>query len=221
MGPARLASDPAAARLPCPAFVITLRPAFWDALHQRLAGWGDALQPWPATDGNGIDLARWIDEGRYAPPAGGAGMTRGELGCSDSHRRVWAHVVERGLPGALVLEDDADVPDELPAWIAPAWEHRAQWDLLYLGFNWQPPSRPAPGAPGFVMPDIADAWHVMHAYLVTQSGARRLLDGALPIRLPVDVFVARATGQGLRAWQSAHSLVGTVAGTWSSTQGIR
>ncbi len=221
MGPAPVAPDTAAARLPCPAFVITMRPAFWDALRQRLADWGDALQAWPATDGHGIDPAQWIAEGRYVPPDAGAGMTRGELGCSDSHRRVWAHVVEQDLSGALVLEDDADVPGDLPAWIELAWFQRAHWDLLYLGYNWQPPAQPVPGAPDFAVPDIADAWHVMHAYLVTQAGARRLLERTLPICLPVDVAVARATRHGLRVWQSARSLVGTVADTWSSTQGIR
>jgi glycosyl transferase family 25 len=213
------ARDPA---WPCPVFVITMRPPFWSRLQRQLADLGTRAERVDGTDGNTIDVAQWIAEGRCQPAADGdRALTRGELGCSDSHRRVWAQIVQRDLPGALVLEDDADPPPDLPQWIARAWSRRSRWDLLYLGYNWQPATRPIEGEPHFVVPDIAQAWHVMHAYLVTQGGAQCLLDGALPIRVPVDVYAARRTRSDLRAWQSVRSVVPTVAGTWSSTQGIR
>jgi glycosyl transferase, family 25 len=207
---------------PCPVFVITMRPPLWSRLQRRLAEWGTVVHRVEGTDGNAIDVAQWIAEGRYHPPAAGdRAMTRGELGCSDSHRRVWTEIVQRDLPGALVLEDDADPPPDLPQWIARAWRLRSRWDLLYLGYNWPPATQPIAGEQDFVVPDIAQAWHVMHAYLVTQGGAQCLLDGAVPIRVPVDVHAARRSGSGLRAWQSVRSVVPTVADTWSSTQGIR
>jgi glycosyl transferase family 25 len=213
------ARDPA---WPCLVFVITMRPPFWSRLQRQLADWGTVAERVDATDGNTIDVAQWIADGRYRPAADGdRALTRGELGCSDSHRRVWAQIVQRDLPGALVLEDDADPPPDLPQWIARAWRLRSRWDLLYLGYNWQPGTRPIGGEQDFVVPDIAQAWHVMHAYLVTQGGAQCLLDGALPIRVPVDVYAARRTRSDLRAWQSVRSVVSTVAETWSSTQGIR
>lgn len=58
------------------------------------------------------------------------------IGCSLSHRRLYAEVEHRGLPSALVLEDDAQ-PIEgrlgmLPACLA---ELPPGWDLLYLGLR--------------------------------------------------------------------------------------
>ena len=209
------------ATMPCPIVVITMRPEFWKRLHRQLAGWIGQVRVCEATDGRTIDVAGWIAGRRYQPGEAPSGMTRGELGCSDSHQRVWRHVVQSGAEGALVLEDDADVPPDLPLWVQAAWRYRDRWDLAYLGYNWQPNARPVPDVAGFEIPDLAGAWHVMHAYLLTQRGAKRLLQDALPIRLPLDVYVARCTQAGLRAWQSVRPVVPTIADTWSSTQGIR
>jgi glycosyl transferase, family 25 len=219
-GPATLAS---AQGFPCPVIAISMRPAFWDELRSQLA---DAGAPGAilceATDGRRIDAPAWIAQGRYRPSdePDGRPLTRGELGCSDSHQRVWSHVVSAGLPGALVLEDDVTVPPDLPRWVDAAWQHRERWDLVYLGHTGWARTLPIDGAPDFRIPLIAHAWHVTHAYLVTQQGARRLLRDAVPVRLPVDIYMARCTVAGLLAWQSARPVVGTRADTYSSTQAI-
>jgi hypothetical protein len=129
-------------------------------------------------------------------------------------------VVEAGLPGALVLEDDADVPADLLQWVNAAWRHRDRWHLLYLGHTGWAQALPIDGVPEFQIPLIAHAWNVTHAYLVTHDGAHRLLKDALPARVPVDVYVARQTVVGLLAWQSARPIVTTHEDTFSSTQGI-
>jgi glycosyl transferase, family 25 len=209
--------------LPCPVIAISMRPAFWDGLRSHFATAGE---PEPilcqATDGRQIDADAWIAQGRYRPSdePGARRLTRGELGCSDSHQRVWSHVVAAELPGALVLEDDVTVPPDLPQWVQAAWQHRERWDLVYLGHTGWAATLPIDGAPDFRIPLIAHAWHVTHAYLVTQHGARRLLRDAVPVRLPVDIYMARCTVAGLLAWQSARPVVGTRADTYSSTQAI-
>lgn len=37
----------------------------------------------------------------------GRSMCDGELACALSHRQIYAHILEAGLPGAIILEDDA------------------------------------------------------------------------------------------------------------------
>jgi glycosyl transferase, family 25 len=60
-----------------------------------------------------------VVEGRLLPPevleAGARmGLTPGELGCYYSHLAPWEAVELRGLPGALVLEDDIFLDPALP-----------------------------------------------------------------------------------------------------------
>ncbi|OIV47205.1 hypothetical protein BK025_05995 [Sodalis sp. TME1] len=38
----------------------------------------------------------------------------GEIGCSLSHLKVYREICERGIPKALILEDDAQLTDDLP-----------------------------------------------------------------------------------------------------------
>jgi glycosyl transferase, family 25 len=215
-----------AIRLPCPVFVITMDAGNWSRISAQLQHWGDCVHPLAATDGAGIRVQEWIADGRYSPRSDalyqdpGWAMTRGELGCSDSHIRIWQRIVDTNLPGAVIFEDDADVPAVLPSLIGKAWSHRDRWDLVYFGYNWKPETRPIDGINEFVVPDIADQWHVAHAYMVTNAGAARLLRDALPITLPVDVYMARLTRHALRAWQTTESRVPAVDRA-SSTQGIR
>lgn len=59
-----------------------------------------------------------------------------DIGCCLSHRRLYAEVVRRGLPSALVLEDDAQpVKGRAGNLAASLAELPADWDLLYLGFR--------------------------------------------------------------------------------------
>jgi len=41
-------------------------------------------------------------------------MTPGEVGCALSHQKVYDLILERGLPYALAMEDDATLSDDLP-----------------------------------------------------------------------------------------------------------
>jgi GR25 family glycosyltransferase involved in LPS biosynthesis len=207
---------------PWPVFVISMRPEFWARLEAQATALGLPATRFDATDGKSIDLEQWKRDGLFEPPADPSArlMTRGEIGCAHSHAQVWSHVAGARLEGALILEDDADLPPDLPEWLARAQRHAGEWDILYLGFSPWAHTVPVAHAPGFVIPDLAPAWNVMHAYLVTAAGAQALLDGAQPIRLPVDVYVSRRTQSGVRAWQAEKPVVGLCQGTYSSTQGI-
>lgn len=57
-------------------------------------------------DDAALDLAAVYDEGRAIRRVGRS-MGRGEIGCALSHRGVYRRMLERGIPLALVLEEDA------------------------------------------------------------------------------------------------------------------
>ncbi len=59
-----------------------------------------------------------------------------DIGCCLSHRSVYGEILRRGLPSALVLEDDAQpVQGRLGDLEAGLLELPPDWDLLYLGFR--------------------------------------------------------------------------------------
>lgn len=94
-----------------PIFVLTLpgdderRRPIMDALDN--AGlpydlfWGvDGRQGLPAEYAKSVDRdAALMRTGRQ--------MTDGEFACALSHHKIYAHVINSGLPGAIILEDDA------------------------------------------------------------------------------------------------------------------
>ena len=57
---------------------------------------------------------------RHAALAWYASLTHGQIGCFESHRRFWKRVLDEGLPGALVLEDDVAVASDFGRWRFPA-----------------------------------------------------------------------------------------------------
>ena len=61
----------------------------------------------------------------------GKPLTYGEIGCALSHRRAYEIIVERNLPVALILEDDAVLPESFNKIIAKevARNHN-RWEML-------------------------------------------------------------------------------------------
>jgi GR25 family glycosyltransferase involved in LPS biosynthesis len=56
----------------------------------------------------------------------------GEIGCALAHHGVWRTIIERGIPAALVLEDDALLDDATPLVAASLTECVRQGDLVQL-----------------------------------------------------------------------------------------
>lgn len=128
-------------------------------------------------------------------------MTPSERGCAMSHVRVWREVVKRGLPSALVLEDDALLVSKFKKKLAKITEElpNGEWDVLHLGF-WLPGQHVQPPESSIVrrFPGVKDApdlfrpsymWQT-HCYLVSYSGAKKLLSW-LPVDGPVDNYIAK------------------------------
>ncbi|MCA9288215.1 MAG: glycosyltransferase family 25 protein [Phycisphaerales bacterium] len=100
--------------------------------------------------------------------------TPGGYACTLSHRFAIAKVFAEGAETALIFEDDAmlapDFGDRLTAFRA---EVPSDWQLLYLGGQHRPRSRPAPVSPGVVR---CLGTFRMHAYVLHRSGAALVHD---------------------------------------------
>ena len=122
-----------------------------------------------------------IEGSRLATPAvqrltGQADAPRGTLGCFLSHAAAWQAVLDRGLPHALVVEDDVIPLLDLPATIGvlpPGYEICFVNDRLDQGTSPVPTESPMPAImEGFPPDENAPG---ADGYFVSQAGARTLL----------------------------------------------
>ncbi len=96
---------------PFPIFILTLHGA--EARCAPLQDWLTAQdlphELFHGVDGRGGLGPEWDDlvDRAGAARALGRHVTDGELACALSHQEIFRHLLERGLPGAVVLEDDA------------------------------------------------------------------------------------------------------------------
>ena len=129
-------------------------------------------------------------------------IRKGEIGCALSHINIWKRVVEENLDEVLILEDDAGFDRHFKYLLKRALKFcrwaaaENKWDLLYLGRN---PMTPDPiqirnfiSVPGFS--------YCTHGYMVTRSGAEKLLSvGYEQDLIPVDEFLPAMFHQHIRA----------------------
>ncbi|KAG8455283.1 hypothetical protein GDO86_001471 [Hymenochirus boettgeri] len=130
----------------------------------------------------------------YKDPYHGRPLTRGEMGCFLSHYNIWKEISERSLAVSAVFEDDLRFEiffkRRLQALLHDLQEESLEWDLIYLGrkrMQVEEPEEPVPGVRNLV---VADYSYWTLGYLVSLSGARKLLN-AEPLQkiLPVDEFL--------------------------------
>lgn len=206
-------------------YVISMRPDFWTRIEKQFDNWPNAPVLWPATDGRKLDLDELVKSGvielMSSLKQGAVSLTRGEIGCYYSHLRLWKNMLIQNTPLIAIFEDDADISEDLMEWVNNAMLYLDQWDLVYLGYNWNPSMTPIRGVGDFYTPNLSGHYHVLIGYLITNSGAKKLVQNALPMQMPVDCYVASQIKVGLICWQTKESRVSPVAGTYSSTQGIR
>ncbi|MDB5968156.1 MAG: hypothetical protein JWQ90_606 [Hydrocarboniphaga sp.] len=177
--------------MPVSIFVINLlrRADRRAAIDAQLAAAGLRAEFVAAVDGNTLELAAYRDAGQ---------PSRGEIACYLSHTRIWAQVIDRQLAFALVLEDDVLIDRRL----AQACEAIAQMplgvDVIRLGSLMRPCGfKIAEIAPGIDLLAPSRNASGMHAYLVSQQGARRLLRDFAEPRQPVDRVLDQAWHNGL------------------------
>lgn len=105
-------------------------------------------------------------------------LSAGHRGCSLGHMRLWKYVVDAGLPYALIFEDDV-LPHPQLADLGPVWwkemldferKSASPLDMVLLGNQMN--SAWIRDVPDKVVQSPA---YCLHAYIITQAGARKLL----------------------------------------------
>lgn len=188
-----------------PVFVINLARsvARRRTVLQRLAAIALTAEIFAAVDGELLDRARGPDLARATH------LSDGEVGAYLSHKAVWCLIAERGLAGALILEDDVQLSADLPAVLAALQSGAAHGvDFVRLA-NSKPALgialQPLPAGRVLMLPTKNPSGAL--AYWVTARGARRLISAFGQPRVPVDTALDRAWAHGLHALMTVPALV--------------
>jgi glycosyl transferase, family 25 len=151
-------------------------------------------------------LARWTDpvHPRHVSPP--------ELACTFSHRKAWRLIVDRGLPAACILEDDA--------WLSPAFAGMIEASPDLGGFEIvKIEQRSAPATigrqAGALLPGIGLHRPYSFApgscgYLISQAGARTLLARSVALDMPVDNILFNPDGKIFHRLAVAQAVPGLV-----------
>lgn len=174
-----------------PIFVVSLRVARYYDMLRRMKHWAPLLELVPATDGRKLPLERYRRMGRLGTMC----ISHGQLGCYESHVRVWQRIVDRNLPHAFVLEDDADVrycPETVQRLneMLTELESVPDWDIVYIGNISLHPFKQQRTEHLFEMTN----WEGTFMYYISNRGARKFLTHAFPIRIPIDVYMGSQYG---------------------------
>jgi glycosyl transferase family 25 len=176
-------------------FIISMRPDKCRVMQQRLGPWSQHINIWPATNGYQIDKESWKTQEIVSRTST---LTRGQIGCYDSHVKIWQYMVDENIPLALIMEDDADLQYQpshariLRQCFDQLKTYSDSWDLMYLGrgkqIDWPANTHTNVLPSMFSRPRGCCG---LFCYLVTLTGAQKLLSHARPYFYPIDLLVAR------------------------------
>jgi glycosyl transferase family 25 len=116
----------------------------------------------------------------------------GEIGCYLSHIKALQEFLKSGSDYALILEDDVNLPDQLPELITEAITHGQHWDLLRLSSSRDGQYIKITGLS--YDSELAYNTKVLKntgAYVINRKAAKACVDKMLPMCLPYDVALDR------------------------------
>lgn len=192
-----------------PAFVISLKESAQrqDSIRQQFDALGIPFAFLDAVDGRQMDVqAQKLYDGARRLRCFGRHMTGGEWGCLLSHMAVYERIVKDGLSVALVFEDDVIPAAALPDVVRALCKSPVKYDLVRFFGSPKIERRPK----RLVMPMPGDLWLSRlpgvhggaHAYLITQAGARKLLDyiNRNGTAFPIDTLLGRGWETGVESY---------------------
>lgn len=144
-----------------------------------------------------VEGARVLPEA--LPPGTHPDLSAGEIGCYLSHVRFWETVVARGLDHAIVLEDDVRCSPNLMEIVHQVLASGVPFDAVRLSAL-----RPIRGEPLAILPGGARIVlptknpSGTQGYLVSQTGARRMLQRLNTLSCPIDDTLDLYWRHGLR-----------------------
>lgn len=127
----------------------------------------------------------------------GRELGHGEIGCALSHISIYQKIVDEALPYAVVLEDDIDTLQDLQIIIDSHQNLPVDWELLLLGEYCDHISLDAQLSSYWRWKSIKNGWKAVrlvrhsagaHAYIISNRGAKKLLEQLDTIALPIDHY---------------------------------
>lgn len=175
---------------PWPVFVISLKRAEdrREAISAQLSEKGinfTFMNAADCTSGVPVHLEERIDRDGTIRNLGYP-MSDGEYGCALSHIAAYERIVAEGLPGALILEDDAILTDQLKKFheAGPYRNH----DLVQLSYFdarvWRWKEQKA--GPGVTLRFLAENAFTAAGYYLSRKAAIRFMERSLPVRAKAD-----------------------------------
>lgn len=121
--------------------------------------------------------------------------TVGSAGASMSHINVYAKIIEDGLDKALVLEDDVILPADLRNLADAVGDQLVGAEIALLSVDSPEPCRMSPegsiqlpSGRQLALPVDVSQPRSGGAYVITREACERMVERALPLRVPADAW---------------------------------
>lgn len=149
-----------------------------------------------------LDATRWTalpeaEQARLYAPALNARqfhkpLVNGEKGCYASHLRCWQWLLDSDHPALVVLEDDVALKPEFAAVIDAIAKLPTGWDMVKLigrldETKGEKLSHSTSLLNGFALADYQRVPSLTAGYVISRSGAQKLLASRIPFGRPIDV----------------------------------
>jgi len=111
----------------------------------------------------------------------------GAVGCYLSHASLWEMVVNQNLDHCLIFEDDVVFePDFVEKYNKVINYIPSDTDIFFLDISWCEKSEKY----NELLDKITGKFFGMHAYIITNAGAKKLLKHIFPIEVQIDSYIA-------------------------------
>ena len=165
-----------------PVLVLSIRRNRMDGFIQRMGPWMKHMKRFPCTDGRGIQPPDWLKKKKITQS-----LSPGQIGCYDSHVRIWQTIAAGPHPVVTVLEDDVDFSylqgdyfyQQVNRGLQELNQKNVSWDFLSWGYGPQAKNKNLnlPNLSFWKKPNICQGFF---AYTLTQKTARLLIKNCFP-----------------------------------------
>lgn len=167
-----------------------------DRAKDRLARMQDILinagidfEVFSAVDGTAFDVSAFYSENNQEA-RGLRKLSAPELGCYLSHFFLWEKIIKENLPHAVILEDDITIEANLKELIEGALETCDSFDLIRLaGLGKVPFVRATKLTNTHELVTLLRGATGTQGYIISRRGALKLYRNAVPVTVPVDVYI--------------------------------
>lgn len=174
-----------------PVYIVSLASdkARRHQIEQKMQEWGLSFEFFDAAEGRARldELGLRVDD-EYVNKRRGYPLTDGEVGCYLSHFSLWLRCVERNS-SIIVLEDDALVLDGF----SDIYQKLDEYGFDYIKLEKRSTGNPI--NEDLMLLDSNKSGTV--GYFIRPKAAKKLIQAAQPIRLPVDNFIGAIWWHGV------------------------